>query len=135
MSVTDRDAILADIDTMVGYAQEGLAIMRGWMENHAEEMATFASFPSGYLGMVAEDNAVSLYEGELRMVDAARKPIEVADKRRLGELEAVLSGNAKVMAMSKAQADFSELMSRVNRAIYEKIAAEDADEEEAPPAK
>jgi len=70
----------------------------------------------------------------LQQLQAARKPIEVADKRRLGELESVLSGNAKVMAMSKAQADFSELMSRVNRAIYEKIAAEDA-EEEAPPAK
>jgi cell fate (sporulation/competence/biofilm development) regulator YlbF (YheA/YmcA/DUF963 family) len=71
----------------------------------------------------------------LQQLQAARKPIEVADKRRLAELETALSGNAKVMAMSKAQADFSELMSRINRAIYEKIAAEDADEEEAPPAK
>ncbi len=71
----------------------------------------------------------------LQQLQAARKPIEVADKRRLAELETALSGNAKVMAMSKAQADFSELMSRINRAIYEKIAAEEATEEEAPPAK
>ena len=66
---------------MTGYAQEGLAIMKGWMEKHAKEMESFASFPTGYLGMVTEDNALALYEGELRMVDAQRRPIERFDGR------------------------------------------------------
>ncbi len=82
LAVADRDAILAGIDTMIGYAQEGLAIMKGWMEKHAQEMETFASFPTGYLGMVTDDNAVELYEGEMRLVDAKRKAIERFDGRQ-----------------------------------------------------
>ena len=82
LSVVDRDAMLAGIETMIGYAQDGLTLMKSWMEDHAQEMATFASFPTGYLGMVTEDNAVSLYEGELRMVDAQRLPVERFDGRQ-----------------------------------------------------
>jgi len=82
LATADRDAILADIDTMTGYAQEGLAIMKEWAEKHANEMETFASFPTGYLGMVAADNAVALYEGALRMVDSKRKEVERFDGRQ-----------------------------------------------------
>jgi NAD-reducing hydrogenase large subunit len=66
---------------MTGYAQEGLAIMKSWMEHHAREMETFASFPTGYLGMVAEDNALALYDGALRMVDEQLRPVERFDGR------------------------------------------------------
>ena len=82
LSVADRDAILAGIETMIGYAQEGLALMKDWMDKHANEMETFASFPTSYLGMVTEDNAVALYEGALRMVDAQRRPLERFDGRQ-----------------------------------------------------
>ena len=81
LAVADRDAILRDIDTMTGYAQEGLALMKDWMEKHAKEMETFASFPTGYMGMVADDNTLALYEGHLRMVDAQRRPLERFDGR------------------------------------------------------
>ena len=81
LPVADRDALLAEIDTMTGYAQEGLAIMKSWMEHHAREMETFASFPTGYLGMVAEDNALALYDGALRMVDEQLRPVERFDGR------------------------------------------------------
>jgi NAD-reducing hydrogenase large subunit len=73
--------MLAGIETMIGYAQDGLALMKGWMEKHAKEMETFASFPTGYLGMVNEEDAVALYDGALRMVDAQRRPVERFDGR------------------------------------------------------
>lgn len=79
LSVGNRDAMLAGVETMIGHAQEGLAIMKSWMEEHAEDMDVFASFPSNYLGMVSEDNAVALYEGALRMVDPQRHPLERFD--------------------------------------------------------
>lgn len=82
LSVGARDAILGGIETAIGYAQDGLVIMKNWMEQHAEEMETFASFPSNYLGMVAEDDALALYEGALRMVDSQRRPIERFDGRQ-----------------------------------------------------
>jgi NAD-reducing hydrogenase large subunit len=67
---------------MTTYAQQGLALMRDWMEHHALEMETFASFPTGYVGMVDGDNAVALYDGTLRMVDSGRREIERFDGRQ-----------------------------------------------------
>ena len=77
----NRDAMLASIDTMIGYANDGLALMKCWMAAHAEEMNTFASFPTGYLGMVSDANELALYDGTLRMVDAQRQPVERFDGR------------------------------------------------------
>jgi NAD-reducing hydrogenase large subunit len=81
LAVADRDALMADIDTMTACALEGLAIMKSWMEKHAREMETFASFPTGYLGLVTEDNALALYDGTLRMVDEQLRPVERFDGR------------------------------------------------------
>jgi NAD-reducing hydrogenase large subunit len=45
--------------------------MKQWAQAHAEEMASFAVFDSGYLGMVRSDNnCINLYDGRMRMVDA-----------------------------------------------------------------
>ncbi|HTS17608.1 MAG TPA: Ni/Fe hydrogenase subunit alpha [Verrucomicrobiae bacterium] len=82
LAVSDRDAMLAQIESMILLAQDGLAVMKGWMEKHANEMETFASFPTGYLGMVTDDDAVALYDGALRMVDAKRRPLERFDGRQ-----------------------------------------------------
>jgi NAD-reducing hydrogenase large subunit len=82
LSTADRDAMLAQIPHMLGYVQEGIAVMKGWMEQHQEEMNTFATFPTMYLGMVGEDNSVALYDGELRLVDAQRHQVERFDGRR-----------------------------------------------------
>ncbi len=82
LAAADRDAIRADLETMTTYAQEGLALMKDWMEHHALEMETFASFPTGYVGMVDGDNAVALYDGTLRMVDSGRREIERFDGRQ-----------------------------------------------------
>ena len=82
LSGADRDAMLAGFETMIGYAQDGLTLLKGWMEQHAKELETFAAFPTGYLGMVTDDHAVALYDGALRMVDTQLKPVEQFDGRR-----------------------------------------------------
>ena len=79
---SDRDAMLAEVDNMLGYAQEGLALMKQWAEQHAQEMETFAAFPTSYLGMVDDGNAVALYDGSLRMVDSQRRQVERFDGRQ-----------------------------------------------------
>jgi NAD-reducing hydrogenase large subunit len=78
----ERDAILADIDTMIGYVQDGIAVIKGWMDAHQEDLDKFAVFESGYLGMVSEDNAVELYQGDVRLVNAQRKELERFDGRQ-----------------------------------------------------
>jgi NAD-reducing hydrogenase large subunit len=78
----DRDAILAEVDEMTGYIQDGIAVLKGWMETHQDDLERFAVFSSAYLGMVSPDNAVELYEGKIRLVDARRREVERFDGRK-----------------------------------------------------
>jgi len=61
--------------------------------------------------------------------DIARKehsgqPVEVEDKRRLRALQETVAGNASVKVFLMAQADYAELMRKMNDAIYQSIAGE-----------
>jgi NAD-reducing hydrogenase large subunit len=76
LSAAHRDAILAGVSEMQGFAKEGLSIIKDWLDIHAEEARRFAVFPSAYLGMVDLDDAVQLYSGALRLVDSKRKELE-----------------------------------------------------------
>jgi NAD-reducing hydrogenase large subunit len=82
LAAADRDAILRDIRDMISFVQDGIAVMKGWIANHQKEMETFASFPTGYLSMVDANNAVALYDGQLRLVDAHRNQLEMFDGRK-----------------------------------------------------
>lgn len=55
----------------------------------------------------------------IRDLEANGKPIEVEDKRKLSDCEAAVAGHPKLKAMMKAQADYLEMMHRVNSAIDE----------------
>jgi NAD-reducing hydrogenase large subunit len=78
----DRDAILADIDAMIAHVQEGVKVMKGWMEAHQEDLEKFAVFSSGYLGMVSPKNELELYQGDIRLVSAQRKQVDRFDGRQ-----------------------------------------------------
>ena len=47
------------------------------------------------------------------------KPIEPEDKHKLTELQQKVASNETLKSWMKAQADFSEMMSKVNKAISE----------------
>ena len=79
LDVDDRDAVLAEIPTMIGYVQEALAIIKDWADRNRALLDEFASFPSGYLGMVSPDNAVELYDGQLRHVGPDRSELHRFD--------------------------------------------------------
>ena len=88
----------------------------------------------------ADEGARKLLEDYQAQVDkiheltAANKPIEVEQKHRLTDLEQRVASNETIKQLSKAQVDFSELMSGVNRAIYDKIAPTDPSAEKTPEA-
>ncbi len=50
------------------------------------------------------------------------KPIEPKDKHRLKELQVKVTGNPKLQKLARVEADFTELMNRVNRTIYTQFA-------------
>jgi cell fate (sporulation/competence/biofilm development) regulator YlbF (YheA/YmcA/DUF963 family) len=68
-----------------------------------------------------QDQAEHMHE-----LEASGKPIEVADKRKLADSEAAVAANARLKDMMKYQADYMELMNRVNNALEDAIHAERA---------
>jgi NAD-reducing hydrogenase large subunit len=82
LAAAERDAMLAPIDEMISYMQEGIALAKGWMEANQEVVQRFANFRSGYMGLVnADTGALELYDGAVRLVDRDGKRLEQFDGR------------------------------------------------------
>ena len=79
----------------------------------------------------ADKSATEALEAYNKAVAAIQKkgqggqPIEVEDKRNLERLRQVVAGNAAVKAFMQTQADYAELMHRMNDTIYRTIAGEE----------
>jgi NAD-reducing hydrogenase large subunit len=67
---------------MIGFVQEALAIIKDWASHNGTLLEEFASFPSGYMGLVSPDNAVELYDGDLRHVGPDRQELHRFDGSR-----------------------------------------------------
>jgi NAD-reducing hydrogenase large subunit len=82
LKAADRDAILKDLDENIQTIQTGLSIMKDWAAKNREDIEKFAPLKSGYLGMVTPDNGLELYDGNVRLVDAQGKQLELFDGRK-----------------------------------------------------
>ncbi|MFP3895463.1 MAG: Ni/Fe hydrogenase subunit alpha [Anaerolineales bacterium] len=80
LSQEDRDYILSQVDEMIGYTQEGIAIAKDWLEANQDVVKNFANFSSNYLGMV-NDGALEVYDGPVRLVDKDGELLEEFDGR------------------------------------------------------
>jgi NAD-reducing hydrogenase large subunit len=88
LDIATRDRLLAQLDDMLTWAQDALALARGYVEEHAALVAGFGSYPSSHMSLVREgDGAFDLYHGRLRALDAGGAPIfDMVDYRRYHEL-------------------------------------------------
>lgn len=76
-----RDEILSGIDEMISYVYDGLNLAKKWIEENKEICEKFATFPSGYMGLVKEDGSLELYDGKIRFMDKYGKILkEFKDK-------------------------------------------------------
>jgi NAD-reducing hydrogenase large subunit len=80
LSEESRDWILSQVDEMIGFVQEGIAIGKQWIMANQDTVQRFANFRSGYMGMV-KDGALELYEGPLRLIDKDGQRLEEFDGR------------------------------------------------------
>jgi NAD-reducing hydrogenase large subunit len=64
-----RDQMLSFLEEGIPYIQEGIQIARKWIAEHKEECDRFASFPSGYMGLVKKDGSLELYDGVVRFMN------------------------------------------------------------------
>ncbi len=82
LSVQDRDTILSGVDDAIEAIQIGISLMKNWAESNREDIDKFAVFSTGYFGLVNPENALELYDGNVRLVDAAGKQLEKFDGRK-----------------------------------------------------
>ncbi len=72
----ERDAILSGVDEAQATVQTGLQIIRDWAERNQGDIHKFAVFSTGYLGLVTPENGLELYDGDIRLIDAAGSELE-----------------------------------------------------------
>lgn len=69
LSSSARDEILKGIDEMISYIKEGINIAVDFIEKNKELCDRFASFSTGYMGLVKDDGSLELYDGKIRFMD------------------------------------------------------------------
>ena len=78
LSIADRDELLKQTDSAISDIQFALELIKDYHSQNGDLVASFANFPTGYLGMVDENNNLELYDGRLRLLD--RKGIVLEDQ-------------------------------------------------------
>ena len=59
----------------------------------------------------------------IRTLEQAQKPVEVADKQKLAEIEGQMATNEALKLLMRCQADYVELMNQVNQAMEAPLTA------------
>lgn len=72
----ERDYFLSQdgkpsVDTMIEWSREVIDFIKAYHDQHFKWLDSFASYPSGHLGLVAEDGALELYDGRMRAIDSS----------------------------------------------------------------
>ena len=72
----ERDYFLSDegkpsVDTMIEWSREIVDFIKAYHDQHFKWLDSFASYPSGHLGLVAGDGALELYDGRMRAIDSS----------------------------------------------------------------
>jgi len=78
LSIVDRDELLKQTDSAISDTQFALELIKEYDSQNSDLIASFATFPSGYMGLVDENNNLELYDGRLRLLD--RKGIVLEDQ-------------------------------------------------------
>ena len=69
LSPENRDFILGQSDEVISDCLVAMDIIKNYGKEHEQEVDNFASFQTGYLGLVDEGGNVEFYDGKLRLKD------------------------------------------------------------------
>jgi len=73
LTVAERDEMIKGLPEAFEQAKFALDLLKKYQEAHQEEVETFASFDSNYMGLVQPDGALEHYDGNLRFCDPGGK--------------------------------------------------------------
>lgn len=86
LSQEARDAILGELPMARAILRRTIRRFKGMLDGFDEEIAAFGTAPTMYAGLVSPDGALRLYDGVLRVKDAAGAVVaDVADPLRYGD--------------------------------------------------
>jgi len=71
LSELNRDAILSGIPEALGIAERTLDWFKSVMENFREEIVSFGTFPTMFMGIVKKNGGLTFYDGGIRIVNSA----------------------------------------------------------------
>jgi NAD-reducing hydrogenase large subunit len=85
----ERDKIRKQIDSVIADMQIAVNLIKNYLAQHADIAASFANFPSAYMGLVDDQGNLKLYDGKLRLKDQKGTILEdkVAPKDYLSIIE------------------------------------------------
>lgn len=75
LPIEKRDLLRGEVDQVIEYAVDALALCKRLVDTDAERHSSFGSFESNYLSIVGEDGRLDLYDGLLRAIDADGRKI------------------------------------------------------------
>jgi NAD-reducing hydrogenase large subunit len=78
---TERNKIHHGIEEAIATTRLGLGIIKDWAKKNKEDINKFGVFPTGYFGLVNPENALELYDGNIRLIDRSGKQLELFDGR------------------------------------------------------
>jgi NAD-reducing hydrogenase large subunit len=70
LSPEKRDELLGKIDQAIAIYKVGIDTIKDFQSKQKDLVSKFASFPSGYLGLVDPKGNLEIYDGKLRLLDA-----------------------------------------------------------------
>jgi len=73
---SERETILSGLQEAIQTTQLGINIMKDWASKNMGDIQKFGVFPTGYFGLITEENGLELYDGKLRLVDKHGKQLE-----------------------------------------------------------
>jgi NAD-reducing hydrogenase large subunit len=76
LTIAERDEMRKGLPEAFEHAKFALDLIKKYQEAHHDEVETFASFDSNYMGLVQPDGALEHYDGNLRFSDANGKVVE-----------------------------------------------------------
>jgi NAD-reducing hydrogenase large subunit len=86
LTAEDRDYLLKDIDEILAWSQEVVALSKQLFLSNEEYHQHFASFPSNFMSLARADGALEIYHGGLRARDSFGRTIfDHVDYRNYGQ--------------------------------------------------
>jgi NAD-reducing hydrogenase large subunit len=75
LTLAERDHLLQDIEQIIQWSQEAVALTREYTETHLGLVQGFAHFKSNHMSLVNAAGGMDLYDGRLRAINAQNEKI------------------------------------------------------------